>query len=189
METQFKVLSDKKNGIDIFMMAQKWMATIVLLMLVLVGCSKEDDSVSPINQPSGTTGTVGNSGTTGGTEQGIGVTVTLKSMEPASPATLKFGDSIAITYDYNITRSSGARIWIEPFTDNDFSPFNKYTPSPVYMGKGTNTVHVSITEGDTTVIDQIKTQINKSGLIVLGALIGADPLSESFVTVNYTFTN
>lgn len=185
MEAKRKYSNDEDNRFEVFKTVQKLMATVMLFVVVVVGCSKGDD-LSPVNEIPDTSG---NNEITGGANEGDDVTVTIKSMVPASPATLKFGDSIAVTYDYDVVRVSGVRIWIEPFTNDSLSQFNSFSPSPVFKGKGTETVYVSITQGDSVVVDQLKTQINTPGLILLGVLLSSDSISESYEQVNYSFIN
>ncbi len=155
---------------------------IFLLSAMLVSCSKGDDGPNLSNDTNGNNGSHSNI-----ENDPIGASITIKSMEPASPATLKFGDSIAIAYDFNVTRSLGARIWIQPFANGNLAPSSGYSLSPVYKGTGTQKVYVSVSEGDTTVVDQLKTQINTAGLILLGVLTASDKLSESFEDVDYMF--
>ncbi|MGB5553286.1 MAG: hypothetical protein WBM83_01415 [Flavobacteriaceae bacterium] len=191
METQCKSLSDKINSIEIFRNAQKWMATIVLFAVVLSGCSKGDDgltSVDQVQQPNENGETKENTGTTGSINEGVGVIVTIKSMAPVSPASLKFEEDVEVTYDYEVTRNDGARIWIFPFTNGNNTPHYKYELSPKYMGKGTQTVKFTVTEGDSVVVDQLKIQIGTGGYSLLGTVFW-DPLIDLYETVDYTFTN
>ena len=48
--------------------------------------------------------------------------VYILSLDPASPASLQFGDFVVILTDYYITQDGGARYWIEPYTNGDISP-------------------------------------------------------------------
>ena len=183
METKGKIVR------HIAVKAIQKFALIFLLVAILVSCSKGDDGPNLSNDISGNNGPTTNTANNNPTSDPIGASITIKSMEPASPATLKFGDSITITYDYNVTRSLGARIWIQPFANGDLAPSSIYSLSPVYKGTGTQTVYVSVSEGDTTVVDQLKTQINTAGLILLGVLTASDKLSESFEDVDYMFVD
>lgn len=165
---------------------QGFVAFVLVALVVLAGCSKGDNGPAPFVDLKPTTTNTNN---TGGTNQGIGVAVTIKSIDPPSPATLKFGDSIAITYDYNVTRSLGARIWIQPFANGNLTLEATYSASPVFKGTGTETAYVSISEGDTIVLDQLKTKVNTAGFILLGVLTGSSTLSEEFEDVDYLFAD
>lgn len=184
----------KNNGHRIFEPIGGIMIALLFIML-LAGCSKGDDGVDELDMVNTVNGTDGVDGMDGGSSDeensnaGLGGTVTIKEMVPASPANLHFGDSIAITYDYDIERAGGVRIWIQPFTNGDLSQANSFSPSPVFKGKGTETVHIVIAEGDPIVVDQLKTQINTPGIILLGVLLSSNLISESFESVDYTFTN
>ena len=163
---------------------QHFVAIAVFVML-LIACSKGDDTGGPIDEPAGTTGNTGN---TGGTNQGIGVTVTVTGMLPESPAALKFGEDVEVTYDYNVTRTDGARIWVLPQTNGDNAPKLQYEGSPKFTGKGTKTVKFTVAEGDSLVVDQVKIQIGTGGFNLLGTVFW-DPLDDIFELVDYTFTN
>ncbi len=162
---------------------------IVLIALAWMGCSKGDDGIVSITEPQGTDETDNGNNSSTDPEDPLGVIVTITDLDPPSPASLKFGDSIAVTYDYEVERPAGARIWIQPYSDGALPQSNSYSPSPVFKQKGTETVYVSVTEGDTVLVDQLKTQINTPGLILLGVLLSSDPLSESYEAVDYQFTN
>lgn len=165
--------------------AMKIFVTTTSLLMMLMGCSKGDDSVSQINEPTEKTG---NSKNTVTTDKDIGVTVTLKTMVPESPAVLTFGQDVEVTYDYEVTRSDGARIWLFPITNGANTPKYKYELSPKYTGKGTKTVKFSVIEGDSVVVDQLKIQIGTGGYSLLGTIFW-DPLEDIFEPVNYTFIN
>lgn len=186
MEAKHKYSNDEDNRFMVFRAVQKLMATVILFVAVVVGCSKGDDGTTLVNKLNVPEEVAGNNEES---TDNIGVMVTIKNIEPASPSNLKFGDSVAITYDYDVTRSNGARIWIQPFANDSLPSFNSYSPSPVFNGKGTTIVHFSIAQGDTLVVDQLKTKVNTAGLIVLGVLLSSDTLSESYESVNYEFTN
>ncbi len=178
----------KSKQLTMVSMAWKSMQNFVattLFVILLIACSKGDDTGGPIDEPTGTTGNTGNAG---GTNQGVGVAVTLKGMVPESPAALKFGEDVEVTYDYNVTRTDGARIWVLPQTNGDNAPKLKYEGSPKFTGKGTTTVKFTVAEGDSTVVDQVKIQIGTGGYSLLGTVFW-DPLDDIFEPVDYTFTN
>ena len=177
-----------KNVGHIASKATQKFALVLLLGGVIICCSKGDDEPILVNNVDGNGETTSNSGNTSPNDP-IGASISIKSIDPASPATLKFGDSIAITYDYNVTRSLGARIWVVPYADGDLAPSASYSLSPVYKGTGTETVYISVSEGDTVMVDKLKTQINTAGFVLLGVLTGSTTLSESFEDVDYMFTN
>ncbi len=184
METHNTPIKGKNKGHLVFRNIYKLVAVLAAFAIVLVGCSKGDDPADPTKEVDETTENNGNTGE----EQEIGVTVTLKSMVPESPAALKFGEDVEVTFDYDVVRSDGARIWVYPFSDGNNSPKYKYELSPKYSGKGTKTVRFSITEGDSVVVDQIKIQIGTGGYTLLGTVFW-DPLETIYESVNYTFTN
>jgi hypothetical protein len=111
--------------------------------------------------------------------------IDITSISPESPATLKFyetssDDRVVIEYNYNIAHKEGARIWIIPYTDGDSSPGYVYSSSPVYKGKGSKKVLVSV-EGDTDPInvDQL--------LIYIESDETEELLVERYVDVDYIF--
>ncbi|HEX5168464.1 MAG TPA: hypothetical protein VFW11_04780 [Cyclobacteriaceae bacterium] len=111
--------------------------------------------------------------------------ITVKSISPDSPAVLKFyqtssDDRVYIEYDYNISHKEGARIWIVPYTDGDFSPGYIYSSSPVYKGKGSKKVLISIDESAEPVnVDQLQIYIESEET--------EEVLVERYVDVDYTF--
>lgn len=132
-----------------------------LMIIAIFGCSKSDD---------------------GGAIPGSAENkVSLKSMSPLSPATLKFDEDVTITYDYEIAEPNGVRIWVQPYTNGQKSPKFSYTSSPLIKGKGSRTVVISVTSGETTVVDQLAIKIANADV--------SQTLLETFETVNYTFTN
>lgn len=107
--------------------------------------------------------------------------VIIRSISPQSPSSLVFKENVTITYDYEIDDPDGVRIWVMPYTNGSISPKYRYTSSPLFTGKGSRTVHISITSGETTVVDQLKIKIVTADQ--------SETLSESFEEVNYTFSN
>jgi len=180
-----KTVQRKKKSI-FFSIAHRSVIITLLILIIVLGCSKSDPGPDPFVELDPTPNNTNNN--SGNSEVGE-VNVSIKSIAPETPATLKFGDSIAITYDYEVTRAAGARIWIQPYTDDELSSTGIYSLSPVFKGNGTKTVHISITEGDTVKVDQLRTQVNTPGFILLGVLTGSSLISESFEPVDYTFTN
>jgi hypothetical protein len=135
---------------------------MILLTLLLFGCSDEDD---------------------GGPKAS---SVEILSMTPASPATLKYyetasaNDHVRIVYNYSVIEPDGARIWIQPAstTATDFKYF--YSPSKIYKGTGTNSVIVGVkSENESVIVDKLMIKI-------------FDPQSQvsslDSVVVNYTFS-
>jgi len=43
--------------------------------------------------------------------------VTIITLDPDSPATVQYGEYVHITIEYLITFRDGARIWVQPFTN------------------------------------------------------------------------
>jgi hypothetical protein len=111
--------------------------------------------------------------------------IVIKSISPDSPATLKSyetgsNDRVSIEYEYNISHKEGARIWIVPFTDGDSSPGYVYSPSPVYKGKGSKKVIVSIeVQSDPVNVDQLAIYIESEE--------SEEVLVERYEDVDYTF--
>jgi len=143
-------------------MTNMFRAVMLLFLVVSIfGCSKNDD---------------------GDTDSGPAQNkVTLKSLSPNTPSSLKFDEDVTIVYDYEIAESNGARIWVMPYTNGGISSKYSYTSSPLFTGKGSKTVSISITSGDTTIVDQLKIKIASAD--------GEQTISETFESVDYTFTN
>lgn len=132
----------------------------IIFLIVFNGCSKSDDGTSDIAVNK----------------------VTIKSKTPNTPAALKFDEEVILIYDYEIADSNGGRIWVQPYTNGSISPKYSYTSSPLLTGKGTRTVMISITSGDNAVVvDQL--------MVKIASADGKTTISESFETVNYTFSN
>lgn len=109
-------------------------------------------------------------------------TIEIISINPESPASLKFNDFVVITFDYNIVNADGARMWIIPYTDGDNSPEYLYSSSKVFTGSGTKQSGISIESGtDPVIVDQLK--------ITMVDPDQNETFIERFVDVNYTFTN
>ena len=134
-------------------------AMLVVMCFALVSCG--DDG------PNATTGVI------------------IKSMSPASPATLKYyqlaaNDRITIEYDYLITQPDGARIWILGVA-SDGSTGSIYSPSSVYKGSGSRKVVLSYDSNEPSVhIEKLRIKIVNPDHSVT--------ISETFVDVDYTFT-
>lgn len=129
-----------------------------LFVIILMGCSKDD-----------------------GPGEALVNKVTITSMSPQSPATLKFDEDVTITYSYEIGDPNGARIWVQPYSNGAITPKYSYTSSPLFKGNGTRTVKISVSSGDNTIVDQLNVEIADAN--------GQETISESFQTVDYTFTN
>ena len=135
---------------------------VVLLVLVTLNSCKDDDK-EPINE------------------------IIITETSPSSPATLKFyetdsNDRVLITFDYNISLKDGARIFIRPRTNGDHSPGYIYSSSPVYKGKGTKTVLISIEEGPNAVnVDQLLIRIYDHDV--------TETVVERFENVDFTFSD
>ena len=110
--------------------------------------------------------------------------VVIKSLSPASPATLKYyetdpNDRIMITYDYLVTEPDGARIWVTGVT-SDGSTGNIYSSSPIYKGSGSKNAILSFES------DKPSVHIEKLRIHVTNPDQSEDIL-EQFVDVDYTF--
>ena len=175
METKENTLESRNKRSMASKSILKAMLTLITIVAILASCSQGDDPVEPVNPPPGTT------------NDGIGVTVTIKGMVPESPAALKFGEDVEVTFDYDVTRSDGARIWVIPYTNGNYTPEYKYDLSPKYIGKDTKTVKFSVSEGDSVVVDQLRILIGTGGFTLLGTLFW-DPLEDFYEPVSYTFT-
>ena len=107
-------------------------------------------------------------------------TMTIVSITPESPATLKFNEFVLIRYEYNITSADGARMWVIPQTNGAKSPESIYSSSKVYTGAGKREVGVSIDDSNQPVIvDQLKVTMSDPDQ--------NDTLFEKFIDVEYTF--
>lgn len=130
-------------------------ASLLLFFLITIfGCSKDGDKKAS--------------------------TVTIVTLSPQSPASLTFGDRVTITYDYDVLEEDGVRIWVMPYTGGSISPKYSYTSSPLFRGKGSRDVTITITSGESeVVVDQLKIEIADAS--------GDYTISEFFETVEYTF--
>jgi hypothetical protein len=137
-------------------------ASMILLTLLLFGCSDDDD---------------------GGPKAS---SIEITSMTPASPATLKYyetasiNDHVRIVYNYSVIEPNGVRIWVEPASTTATSFKFFYSPSKIYKGTGTNSVIVSVKSEDESVV------VDKLMLIIYDPQ--SQVRSEDSVAVNYTFS-
>ena len=137
-------------------------ASMILLTLLLFGCSDGDDEGPKASS------------------------IEITSMTPASPATLKYyetasiNDHVRIVYNYSVIEPNGVRIWVEPASTTATNYKLFYSPSKIYKGTGTNSVIVSVESNDESIV------VDKLMLIIY------DPQSQvsskDSVTVNYTFS-
>lgn len=104
-------------------------------------------------------------------------------LDPASPATLLFGEYVDVYHTFKIENQDGARIWIQPYTVGDISPGYVYSSSKVYTGEGKRKVVISVKEGDESevVVDQLR--------VVCYTPDQDEILFEQFINVNYTFNS
>jgi hypothetical protein len=137
-------------------------ASIILLTLMLPGCSDDDD---------------------GGPKAS---SIDILSMTPASPATLKYyetasvNDHVRIVYNYSVIEPNGVRIWVEPASTTATNYKFFYSPSKIYKGTGTNSVIVSVKSEDESVL------VDKLMLIIYDP--ESQDRSQDSVAVNYTFS-
>ncbi len=112
-----------------------------------------------------------------------GNSIQIIEIDPVSPASLEFEEFVVITFEYNITHSEGARMWVQPYTEGDTSPGFLYSSSKVYSGSATRQVGISVQDGgDGPVnVDQLRvSMVNPDHSI---------RLIEDFINVNYNFGN
>lgn len=127
---------------------------LLLLLTPIFGCSKDDDKKVS--------------------------TVTIVTLSPQSPASLSFGERVTITYDYDILEEDGVRIWVQPYTGGSITPNYIYTSSPLFQGKGSRNVTITVTAGESeVVVDQL--------IIKIADSTGDNTILEQFETVDYTF--
>jgi hypothetical protein len=115
--------------------------------------------------------------------------VTITSMVPASPATIKYyqgtlsdvGKRVQINYDYSIVEPDGVRIWIEPYITPPHPEYQIFfSPSPLFQETGIRTVYVSVkSEAPSVVVDKLIIKIKD---------LDQNVISETMVDVNYTFS-
>lgn len=128
---------------------------VILLSFALCNCAKNDDELK------------GNS-------------MNVTSIDPSSPATLEFNEFVIIEYEYNISNSEGARMWVIPYTDGSKSPGYLYSSSTVYTGNGGRQVGVSIDDSsEPVVVDQLQ--------VIMKNPDQSETLYEEFINVNFTF--
>jgi len=77
-------------------------------------------------------------------------------LSPPSPASLSFGDSVMLNFDYLTDFEEGVQIYGVPFTDRSETPNWDIPPSLFPVGSGSGTGSFTITSGDTTTVDQIE---------------------------------
>jgi hypothetical protein len=101
-------------------------------------------------------------------------------LTPSSPATLKNGQHVNITFNYTTNEKSGVRIWARPFVKGSLAPNYAAHGSPTYpFGQGSGSGSFTITSGEVTV-DHIRFQIIAANQNTL--------LHEYFLPVEYRFT-
>jgi hypothetical protein len=134
---------------------RKVFRTLIVLTIIIYGCGG-DDAEPKITK------------------------VDIVSMAPASPANLKYGDDVQITYNYVVTEADGARIFIQGVSDGTGTTY--YSPSPVYKGEGSKTVTVSVISDEPSfLVEQLRIKIvNPAQTSVI---------SETFVDVSFTFSD
>lgn len=129
---------------------------LLLLLTPIISCNKDDDEPEAFSK------------------------VAVVTLDPQSPASLSFGQRVTISYDYEVLESDGVRIWVMPYSNGSISPKYSYTSSPLFTGKGSRNVTITITSGDSEiVVDQLKIKIADS--------TGDITISEYFESVDYTF--
>jgi hypothetical protein len=137
-------------------------ASMILLTLLLFGCSNDDD---------------------GGPKAS---SIEIISMTPASPATLNYyetaatDDHVRIVYNYSVIEPNGVRIWIKPASTTATNYHALYSPSKIYKGTGTNSVIVSVKSDDESVV------VDKLILTIYDPQ--SEVTSEDSVVVDYTFS-
>ena len=109
--------------------------------------------------------------------------ITSYSVDPASPATLFFGDRVNIKFDYASNQASQLRIFVRPMTGGSTSPNYGAHGSPSHTGPtGNGTGFFTLNSGTgNVVVNQLRFQVYNDDQSVL--------LHEYFVSVNYTFRN
>jgi hypothetical protein len=116
--------------------------------------------------------------------------VTITSMVPDSPATIKYYQGslseadkrIQINYDYSVVEPDGVRIWIEPYITPPHPEYQIfYSPSPLFQETGIRTVYASVkSEAPSVVVDKLIIKIRD---------LDQNVISETMVDVNYTFSD
>ena len=82
------------------------------------------------------------------------------TLSPASPATLKFGEDVTISFEYAITQPGGIRIFVQPLTMQKRTPNFAVSGSPLYpSGKGKGSGTITIRSGKTVVVDHIQVRV------------------------------
>lgn len=110
---------------------------------------------------------------------GLGNSISVNQLTPASTAKLNFGEEISVSFNYTISEPDGARIYIRPMTEGNLTPNYSASGSPVYSGEGNTTATFTITSGETK-IDQLRIQVYNS--------TRSELLFEFYFPVNYNFS-
>jgi len=102
------------------------------------------------------------------------------TLTPPSPAQLKFGQKVSVSFTYTSAASAGVRIYFRPMTGTAPTPNYAASPSPLYpAGTGTGTGDFTISSGAVTV-DGVRFQVYASDNSTL--------LDEWIITASYRFS-
>jgi hypothetical protein len=165
LETQLweKKTNIMRNPIAKFPFAiGKSVAALTLFSIFMYGCGGDDDV-----QPKVTN-------------------LTIVSMSPESPANLKYyetdpNDRVKITFDYEVIEEEGVRIFLQARSSTGELSNTYYSPSPLYKGKGSKTVIISVVSDEPSVlVDKVRIVIKNADQSVT--------ISETFADVNFTFS-
>ncbi|SMO71641.1 hypothetical protein [Fodinibius sediminis] len=109
-----------------------------------------------------------------------GQSVSIEALSPESPARLDFEQQVSITFEYDISNESGARIFIRPMTSGALTPNYSASGSSIFRGRGQENANFTIRSGNVTV-DQLRVQVLSSDQKEL--------LFEFYLPVDYTFSS
>lgn len=92
-------------------------------------------------------------------------------------ASFLLGESVEITFDYDIRHTGGARIFIRPFTDGALTPGYSASGSILFTGTGSQTARFQINSGVNVRVDSLRVTILNDDQSTL--------LQEFFIPVNW----
>ena len=92
-------------------------------------------------------------------------------------ASFLLGESVEVSFDYDIRHSGGARIFIRPFTDGGLTPGYSASGSTLFTGTGSKTARFQINSGLNVRVDSLRVNIYNADQTAI--------LQEFFIPVNW----
>lgn len=100
------------------------------------------------------------------------------SLNPATPATLGVGESVYVTFDYQIDYADGARIYIKPYTNGSYTPDGFHQTSIIYTGSNSTTKYIGLNSAG--IVNQLRIYMKNPDLTTI--------YYEEYIPVEYEFT-